>query len=446
MALVEEAPRSRQDDNPDVEVSVGAAPWGLPLRIAFRFCFCYLLVYFNVAVLEVVPWLGSAAYRLTSGLGKAVVPWVGLHVLHLSTPVLTYAQNTGSGDTLFDWVGELVYLAVAAGAAVVWSLFDRRRSDYRRLAEWALLYARLNLAFALFSYGLAKVVVAAQFPYPADSALLRNLGELTPISLLWAFMGYSPAFGGSLETLGGVLVCFRRTATLGALVAAGVLTNVVMLNLCYDVPVKLFSTHLLLLCLFILAPDLGRLAQMLVLDRPTVPRPRPPLLHRPWARRTALILQIALAAGTFGVYVHLYLGVRSMTAALQRQVTLGGTYDVQDFVRDNRPVPPLLTDTGRWRRVFITTNRYLLVSTMDDAQHRYLATYDLPRHTLTLADPRTKATFSVLAWRRPDPDHLVLSGQLGGQAILVTLRRNHPETLPLTGRGFRWIAEASHYS
>src|SRR5262249_11557160 len=121
------------------------------------------------------------------------------------------------------------------------------------------------------------------------------------------------------------------------------------------------------------------------------------------------------------------------------------TYDVEAFVRGTAAAPPLVTDTGRWRRIFIVDDRSLLLSTMDDVQHRYLAAYDLARHTLTLADPGTRATCSVLAWQRLDPEHLVPPGTLAGQALRVTLRRNHTETLPLTSRGFRWIAEASHY-
>ncbi|MGZ2870953.1 hypothetical protein, partial [Pseudomonas aeruginosa] len=75
-------------------------------------------------------------------------------------------------------------------------------------------------------------------------------------------------FGGALEVLAAALLWFRRTATLGALVAAAVLGNVVLLNLCYDVPVKQFALWLLLLSLVVLLPDLPRLFDLLVRGRP----------------------------------------------------------------------------------------------------------------------------------------------------------------------------------
>ena len=62
---------------------------------------------------------------------------------------------------------------------------------------------------------------------------------------LWWFMGASIPyiiFAGAAEVLGGLLLVLRRTAALGALVAFAVMVNVMMLNYCYDAPVKLYST------------------------------------------------------------------------------------------------------------------------------------------------------------------------------------------------------------
>jgi hypothetical protein len=49
-----------------------------------------------------------------------------------------------------------------------------------------------------------------------------------------------------------------------------VLANIVALTFCYDVPVKLYSSHLLLMAVFLVAPDLRRLLN-LVWNRPTAP-------------------------------------------------------------------------------------------------------------------------------------------------------------------------------
>jgi hypothetical protein len=71
-------------------------------------------------------------------------------------------------------------------------------------------------------YGAAKVF-KSQFPDPPASRLLEPLGEMSPMGLLWSFMGASEAytvFGGLAETIPAILLMFGRTTLLGALAAA----------------------------------------------------------------------------------------------------------------------------------------------------------------------------------------------------------------------------------
>jgi hypothetical protein len=53
----------------------------------------------------------------------------------------------------------------------------------------------------------------------------------------------------------------------GALVSIGVMSPVVALNFCYDVPVKLYSSHLLAMKVFLILPDLRRLLNLFVFCR-----------------------------------------------------------------------------------------------------------------------------------------------------------------------------------
>src|SRR6185436_5234324 len=108
--------------------------------------------------------------------------------------------------------------------------------------------AHYQLFAQMLSYGIAKVL-KLQFAAIGPIGLLRTYGEDSPMRLLWAFMGHSRPYNwfiGLSEVVGGVLLLFRRTTTLGALLLIAVMTNVVMLNLCYDVPVKLHASHLLI--------------------------------------------------------------------------------------------------------------------------------------------------------------------------------------------------------
>jgi len=81
--------------------------------------------------------------------------------------------------------------------------------------------------------------------------------------------GWRPT--GAAETVGALLLFSRRTTTLGALVLLPVLSNVVMLSLAYDAPVKLLSSQLLLMTGLLLLPEVTRLVDFSVLHRPTTP-------------------------------------------------------------------------------------------------------------------------------------------------------------------------------
>ena len=122
----------------------------------------------------------------------------------------------------------------------------------------------------MFTYGFSKVF-HLQMQFPDAGRLAESFGDSSPMGLLWTFMGYSfgySLFAGMAEVAGGALVLFRRTTTLGVLVIAAVMLNIEILNLTYDVPVKLYAAHLLFMAIVLLAPDFTRLANVFVLNRP----------------------------------------------------------------------------------------------------------------------------------------------------------------------------------
>ncbi len=90
------------------------------------------------------------------------------------------------------------------------------------------------------------------------------------MGLLWVFMGMSRLysfFGGIGEMVGGLLLVVPRFTTLGALISGAMMTNVLLLNLAYDVPRKIYSIHLVLMCVFLLLPDLRRIVDFFLLNR-----------------------------------------------------------------------------------------------------------------------------------------------------------------------------------
>jgi uncharacterized membrane protein YphA (DoxX/SURF4 family) len=417
--------------------------WRLARRIAFRFACAYWVLYLFPFPLEVLPgtkWLTEAYEKLW----QAIVPWVGKHVLRLSADITVFPN--GSGDTTFNYVQVLCYLVLATVAVLVWSLLDRRRTRYTKAHDALRVYVRYALAVTMISYGLAKVF-KTQFPFPGPDRLLRTYGDSSPMGLLWSFMGYSLSyniFTGAAETLGGVLLFFRRTTTLGALVVTGVMANVAMLNFSYDVPVKLLSTHLLVMALFLLLPDLRRLANLLVLNRPT----EPVVLRTPfelrWQERTSRAVKYALVAWILFSGVQSELEIRAKYGEDAPRNPFYGLYEVEAFSRNGEPLPPLSTDAMRWRVLAINHRGGVSVQRMNDVTERFRLEEDAEKKTVTFNPGREAGPNSsklVFTWSRPEAETLVLDGTVQSDVYSIRLKRVDESKFLLVNRGFNWINE-----
>jgi uncharacterized membrane protein YphA (DoxX/SURF4 family) len=416
--------------------------WGLARRILFRFAFSYLVLYnlpFPLDLLSVLPH-GEEITKPYTELWNFVVPAVG----DQGFGVEVATRRTGSGDTTFRYIQVVCYLVLALVATAIWTFLDRRRPHYARLQEWLRVYVRFALAITLLSYGASKAI-PTQFTSPSLDRLLQPFGEASPMGLMWTFMGASAAytiFAGLAEMLGGLLLLARRTTLLGALVLIGVLANVVMMNLCYDVPVKLYSAHLLAMAAFLALPHLRRLVNVLVLNRPAEPAPIQPLFRQPWAHRGAFVLRTVIICGFTGLFLQQSYETSKKFGHLAPKMPLHGIWEVETLVLDGTKRPPLLTDATRWRRLLFEYPEYLLVQRVDDSWEDYTLT--LKDRQMILRKYRDLQWKSSLAWRQVEPGLLALDGTFDGHVVQARLRRFDESNLPLVSRGFHWINEAPY--
>jgi len=422
--------------------------WGLGTRIAFRFAFVYFLLYnqfFPFELLTFPPFLQLSG--IYNSLWSETVQWVSRHVLHLSHDFgMDYLNSaTGSKDTTFIYVQVLCYLVIAAVATVIWSLLDRGRSNYDWLFKWFLTYMRLALAAVMIPYGVAKLF-PWQFPAPTLSRLLQTYGDSSPMGLLWTFMGASRSysfFGGAAEVLAGMLLVVPRLATLGALICAGVMSNVLMLNLGYDVPVKSGSIHLIVMAAIIVAPDLRRLTRFFVLNRRVDPAPTRPLFHRPLLNWLAILLQVAF--GVVLLVYNLYHEDYKTQQVIQARMSapLYGIWSVDEFKIDGQVRPPLVTDPIRWNRLIVESVEEAVVQPMTGGIRHLHLRLDQQNKSFTLTSPYASDWIAKFTYEDPQPDLLILTGKMGGQPVSATLHKEDASQFLLNSRGFHWIQEFS---
>ncbi len=300
------------------------------------------------------------------------------------------AARSDGHAVVLDLAGDV---ALAVVVAAVWTSLSRAR-HHDRLAGAMRVTLRYLVATVLLVYGGLKVI-PVQFPVPSAEELLRPLGQRSPMALLWAFMGASPAytvFGGFGEVLGGALLFWRRTTTLGALILTGVLANVVMLNFAYDVPVKRAASLLLLAALVLASRDAARLLRAFVLDGPAEPGGEAPFAAGPRLRKLRLVLKPTIVVLAIGGPIAAAIALGRPTAP---KGPLDGVYAVERFVRDGADVAPLRTDPARWWRVVIGDRGGVVIENADGRCERFRAAVDERDHTLTLsaADGRSARRF-----------------------------------------------------
>ncbi len=456
MSAVSAEPTDDADTKEAAEARAQDSRWNPLTRFAFRFCFAYfglfclmfpqfLWVYTGV-LKDKLPELAILGFLYPL---SPIWEWVGRHVFGADVEL---HLDSGSGDQAIIWVFVFCVLVVALGAAVVWSVLDRRRPNYHRLNAWFLLAMRLCLGGQMLWYGMAKVI-PTQMAEPPLTALISRYGDFTPMAVLWFQVGSSQPYEillGAAEVLGGLLLFVPRTATLGALVSLVSMLQVFILNMSFDVPVKILSGHLLLISLVLLAPQARRLANVLVLQRWSEPARQPEPFRSRRVRWFAVGLQAVLGLWVLAGGIQEGLRFWNEGGGGTPKPELYGIWTVSEFSRDGQVVPPLTTDQNRWRRLVVDVTG-MAYQKMDDSLVPVVGTVDTEAHTLTLsaspgANPgvmaeATPTQIASFTFTQETPDRLRLDGQLDGHTVTLSLEQVDLDSFPLRSTEFKWIQD-----
>ncbi|MGV9482702.1 DoxX family protein, partial [Gordonia aichiensis] len=218
-------------------------------------------------------WLLHALLR-TLGLSletvTAIDKWTTLYPLTewLGTTIFDVRIDytvTGSGDTAAKWLAAFTMIVVAVPVTAVWSVFDRRRTHYVRLVVLFRLLLRFALVSALLLYGMIKIL-PTQMSFNLER-LVEPYGYMSPMAVLWAQSALSEPYEialGAAEVTAGLLLIVPLTAGLGSVLAVLVALQVVLVNLTFDVPVKLFALQILLYAMVLAAPEIVRIVRALL--------------------------------------------------------------------------------------------------------------------------------------------------------------------------------------
>lgn len=444
-------PLSSPEVTEEEKGNLPAPKWNMATLIAFRFFLVYVAIFFLTEMRIMYPLLGvfgndlpQSAFSRQYHAVRPLVNWVADHVLHVDAALIEPVQ---SGDQAFFWVLAFVWFLCAAVVTVVWSLLDRRRENYVALHKWFHLVVRLCLAAQLFSFGFAKVF-PLQMSLPL-TRLVEPFGNFAMLNVLWSQVGSSQPYEillGCAEVTAGLLLVVPRTAPLGALLASVELTQVLILNITYQVPLKIFTFHLLLLGLVVLAPQAVRLVKFFVLDQGVGPSVRRPLFQARKAAHIALAAQLLVGAWLVGSQVHEEWKLWDSIGSSGPKPPLYGIWNVTRFSSDGRDRPPLTNDDERWNRLIVDTphsyqNGPVSSQRMNGSIVDYMAVFDGPHRTITLARADDPKWSGQLTFAQSAADRLTLDGVLGGHKIRMQLEKADLSSFPIARNGVEWVQD-----
>ncbi|MGB1313615.1 MAG: DoxX family protein [Bizionia paragorgiae] len=400
--------------------------WSTQSKMFFRLVFSYFVLYMLLMLLS--P-LFETAYR-----------WIGTFLFKIN-----YAyevSGNGSGDHTYAYLNLFVTVIFTGVTVLLWSILDRKRNNYNTLLYWFLVFLRIVLVATMLLYGFVKIF-KLQFPSASLTHMLDPLSDFTPMGLAWTYMGFSKGFNvfvGLMEVLGGLLLIPRRTQTLGAFIIIGVMTQVAMMNFCYDIPVKLFSIHLILMALVIFITD-HRFISVFIKNKavdsynyfhPIANKKYHKVIF--WLKSVALILLISFISFNF------YTTERNR-GENRKKPLLYGIWEASHFIKNGDTLPPLITNNYRWRYLIVDIKEEATVKTMDDTKHYYTFIPDSSTQKVSIHKLGTVATTYNFNYKQLGTNSLLLQGVVNTDTLKITLNRIDHKAFKLYARKFQWINE-----
>jgi hypothetical protein len=309
--------------------------WNVYEKIAFRFVFIFFPLFIVFLDWSVNFYLSYLYYvgPLSSFL-DLVISWVGKHLFHIPYTIVS-PYDGQHNDRTYIYLLYFTMAAVAALGAIIWSALDRKRTNYQRLYYWLTTWVRYYLAFTLFLFALEKFF-KVQFSDLGFYTLTQPLGDMSPMSLAWAFFGYSYGYNVfiGIAECAALLLLFRRTMTFGAILTLVTLASIMAVNYNYDVHAKMYPTALFVMTLFLLLRDANRLLKFFFTGQAiSLPVIKAPVFKKRWMNITKMVFKFLVIAYFIIFSIMDYVGIKKYNEEnTKAKSKIFGVYDVDTFV------------------------------------------------------------------------------------------------------------------
>lgn len=389
----------------------------------------FFLIYIAFSLVETFDTLKSFSLKLDQ-----LVNWFGVNFLDYEQVERHYFD--GWGDTVFYWVQLLLIFYSSIFFSIIIYFIRFKKYSFTPFLGVSTFIFRLYLAFMLMSYGLTKIIPPGQFGELYYYTLETKIGSLSPMELLWNFMAYSRKYTvatGLIQLFAGILLLFRKTSILGALLSIIVFTQVVLLNFFYAVPVKFFSSVLLLLSVFLILPSAKNLFNLFIKNKPsTLIIPAFPYHFR---GKNALLIFLKIVVVAYVCFDELY--DNEPETIVQHE--LSGYHKTLYFEKNNERVSPFTYNKYIKGLMF---NKYNTLLENKDGRFAYFySDVNEVDKKLTLNQIVDSASYIFFDYELLGDSMLITKGVILEDSVKIVFKTMKKEDYELIGTSFQWTFE-----
>ncbi|KZS41935.1 hypothetical protein AWE51_00385 [Aquimarina aggregata] len=409
-------------------------------KFFLRFIFLYLIFYIYPYGFEYVNELNTDDISFW----KDITIWFGEFILGWEFDK-EYLLN--GFDSKYDYSRFLLITLLSVFGATIWVYIDSKiefkyDSKLKTLTRTILRY---HVGLTLIIYGLAKVFML-QFGEMDLDTLERTVGDHTGMGFLWIFMSHSKVytmFTGWVEVIGGILLLFRKSTFLGAFILFIAMINVVIIDIGYDVRVKMFAIHLLLMTILLISNDIKRLLNFFVFNKPVDPIIESPLFSNEKIKKIGYLIKgsilLYFIISCFFTYSN---RIRSQKRNKYSYMTGFHNVEVQKINGDTIP-----SSMGhRWKSISFNGNsrrpESLKIISINNKKHTYSFSVDTIQKTIMFKLIKdTLDDIYKFRYKELPSETFVFQGSHKGDSILIKTKVKTLKDYRLTKNGIQWITD-----
>jgi hypothetical protein len=362
-----------------------------------------------------------------------------IHFIAYNSVKIPIANPEITSDSTTLYILFFVLLILAIIVISLFSFFNFWKTNQNLILKIIQIILTYYLACVMFKYGFDKIF-KVQFYLPEPNTLYTPLGMLDKDILFWSTMGTSHSYNifmGLMEVFPALMLLCNRTRTLGLFIFLGVLINVVFINFGFDISVKLYSLFLLLICFLLLVPNLKKIIEFFISNKPTA-------LSRLKGSDIIPLKTIRIALKTLIIF---FIFMESLFPYIQKenfngdniaQDPLYGGYEVVKIVKNEANENAV---NLKIKRIFIHQNNYFIFQYKDDSMEDFYLEINQTKNQFTLNNYNGEKIKLQYKYTKSLKTLELNSPELG---IIIYSKALPWRKLPLLQPLFHWTVDEIH--